>query len=328
MLQAFCDAENKKTYILIRNGENIYRIWADITIQPRLFPGKTEFEDLIKKEKESAWGYDEEKMQERIFSYKQNALMLQGLIDRTPVFHPIKPDINIFKTESWAGTIRFIYDDELKLTAGEKYWKDWKESINEKIDVGSRVFFCGNIGSLGDDKYFCQERCEYKYHNHNYVPDQGIYKILSSETDKNGTVKFKIMMHPERTVYPWDIYKNCYETTRGIGVDVFRSDDFILNYDMISLQDVEYYINSRIDRENYLDMIPVLWGIKKLRLQEMEWEKGFVELVAGRNNVPKEKVWEAIDWWKYKNKWKRPLREDDAKALRMVEKHLKRKTCD
>jgi len=30
-----------------------------------------------------------------------------------------------------------------------------------------------------------------------------------------------------------------------------------------------------------------------------------------------------VDWWKYKNKWKRPIDKDDAKALRMIERKLK-----
>jgi hypothetical protein len=29
------------------------------------------------------------------------------------------------------------------------------------------------------------------------------------------------------------------------------------------------------------------------------------------------------DWWKFKNKWKRPIDQDDVKALRMIERKLK-----
>lgn len=31
---------------------------------------------------------------------------------------------------------------------------------------------------------------------------------------------------------------------------------------------------------------------------------------------------EAIDWWKYKNIWKRPITEDDTKAVRMIKQRL------
>lgn len=30
----------------------------------------------------------------------------------------------------------------------------------------------------------------------------------------------------------------------------------------------------------------------------------------------------SLDWWKYKNIWKRPITQDDEKAVRMITKHL------
>jgi len=44
---------------------------------------------------------------------------------------------------------------------------------------------------------------------------------------------------------------------------------------------------------------------------------------AQRTKATEEDVWEAVNWWKIKNKWKRPIREDDNKALRMIEKRVK-----
>ena len=55
---------------------------------------------------------------------------------------------------------------------------------------------------------------------------------------------------------------------------------------------------------------------------ELENEKGFVEGMSRRLNVDKKIVWEAIDWWKNKVIWKRPLTKDDAKAWRMIEKRI------
>jgi len=42
------------------------------------------------------------------------------------------------------------------------------------------------------------------------------------------------------------------------------------------------------------------------------------------SNKDEKSVWEAVEWWKYKNKWKRPIEQNDAKALRMIEKRLKK----
>lgn len=93
----------------------------------------------------------------------------------------------------------------------------------------------------------------------------------------------------------------------------------------MDLDTVEYYINSRIDRENYLKMLPVLYQIKKMRLEEIKWEKGFVKSMALDLECDEKLVWDAVDWWKNKVIWKRPIRKDDAKAWRMIKQRLKRK---
>lgn len=112
-----------------------------------------------------------------------------------------------------------------------------------------------------------------------------------------------------------------------------RDEDWMINYDQISLEDVEFYLRCRFDRPNYLRTMPLLHAVKKLRLEEIKWEKDFVTLTAGRllkanptvdyREIVK-KVWESVDWFKYKVKWKRPIRQDDAKALRMIESKIER----
>ena len=40
----------------------------------------------------------------------------------------------------------------------------------------------------------------------------------------------------------------------------------------------------------------------------------------------REEIDELIDWWKYKNKWKRPISKNDELAMKMIEKRLFAKT--
>jgi len=35
-------------------------------------------------------------------------------------------------------------------------------------------------------------------------------------------------------------------------------------------------------------------------------------------------IWKAVDWWKHKVIWKRPIRQDDAKAWRMIKGRINR----
>lgn len=65
-----------------------------------------------------------------------------------------------------------------------------------------------------------------------------------------------------------------------------------------------------------------------MRLAEIEWEKEFVKMTIGELqkegcSVDEKDVWSAIDWWKNKVIWKRPITKDDAKALRMIKSKLK-----
>ncbi len=102
----------------------------------------------------------------------------------------------------------------------------------------------------------------------------------------------------------------------------------MLNYDAMSFEDIDFYLNSRLNRRHYLSMMPLLHQIKKQRLEELKWESSFVQMMVGQvskkiSGIDVEaNVWECINWWKLKNKWKRPIRKDDAKALRMIEKKV------
>jgi hypothetical protein len=62
-------------------------------------------------------------------------------------------------------------------------------------------------------------------------------------------------------------------------------------------------------------------------MEERKLEEEFVKLVAGRLGVGDERsplIREQIRHWKLKNKWKRGLMADDAKALRMIERKCRK----
>jgi len=139
IVEMFMNQANHHTYILIRNGDNLYRIWVGIIIQPRLFPTQEEM-DIMFEKKERDFFTDKEEM---IFSYRQNLLMLQGLIDRTQVFQPLPLKINLFKPKSYGDYVKFIRDDEPSLTEGRKTFREWKKELNSKIKRGTRIYFCG-----------------------------------------------------------------------------------------------------------------------------------------------------------------------------------------
>jgi hypothetical protein len=134
-----------------------------------------------------------------------------------------------------------------------------------------------------------------------------------------------IRYNPEDEVYSgWGDWRG-HTRKNNLSFIIKPYDRFILNYEGIKLEDVEFYIESRVDRHNYSEMLPLLYLIKRKKLEELADEKEFVKLMQGQ--IPKateQDIWDAIEWWKMKVIEKRPLTKDDAKAFRMIQGRVKR----
>jgi len=328
--------ENHRTYFLIRNGMNFYRIDSNIHVDKLFFPGKDEMEEIYKIANED-FGHDKDEAEDIILSYKRNALMMQGLIDRTEIFHPLPHYINIFDQKTYKKAIQFVRDGETCLPDGHKSFKDWKEALNSKIKIGSRIVFSG----FGHGEFSTYESSHYanqaKYYHRfpcvpENMPERGIYTVELYYTSNSRYSEGKEMLlckyaqGGERRI-GWGY--EAIERKNRTSFYLYRNDYCVFNYDMLELDDIEFYINSRIDRENYRENIPLLWEIKKQRLKELEWEKGFVEHLKLEIDYDNKKelekiIWDCITWWKNKVIWKRPIMKDDAKALRMIKGRINR----
>ena len=104
-------------------------------------------------------------------------------------------------------------------------------------------------------------------------------------------------------------------------------DDLYLNYDGMSLEDVDYYLNCRLERKNYLTVLPTLLEMRKALRKEQAEEQAFRQMLQGRlmsKGISEARSANVIDqgisWWKDKTIQKRPIRSDDAKAMRMIER--------
>lgn len=430
------DSANSRVYVLIRNGDNLYRIWSDkIETQNRLFPKRDDLQEMIdelnKLQKERNATDDEHdydkvqkeinKVEDRMFYYKRNFLMLQGIVMRTPIFQPLPLGLNILDVETHGDAVKFIYDDELSLMDGRPQYFEWLAEMNKSIKKGSRIYFSGDLIGAIDDK-FSKFTTDYEKsdrpfhdriplvsnseHKRPDLPDNGIYQVreykvpmsekiteyitekeynkISKKADElmeeynkhyfswlpshikaqfkydpdynhrkeidgkemynmtvleNGEPKMREWIHkelrisynPGDTVYgSW--YSESHERKTNLTFRIYPLDDaFVINYDALLIEDIEYYIDSRIHRHHYAQMMPLLLGLREQLKEEKEWEKGFVEALRFRleasypelvNHPLEELIWESIDWWKNEavSVWKRPITEHDAKALAGVEK--------
>jgi len=350
-LEARMNIDNANTYILIRNGTNIYKIWSDlINITPQLFPGKVELQKLFDDISGESY-YSKEDAENKIFTYKNHILLLQGLIERTPIF-PDNNTLNLFKSEDLeSGLIKFIYDNEpgTMLKSGIPSFWDWKKKINESIDEGSRVLIINNMIDFGYgkdrqeaimDRLF-KSKYQYGHNVPNITPSTGIYEVLKDDSAKKRSYYDKdeskynplyIKYNPTASNNSW--YNKEYKNR--LSFEIFTDDDFVLNYDAVKEKDLElleYYVHSREGRESYLSLIPTLFDLIKTKKEELEQENEFIKLVLSQNKLSNTKsnlilVKETIEWWKLKNKWKRGIDKDDTKALRMISKKINKEIND
>ena len=73
----------------------------------------------------------------------------------------------------------------------------------------------------------------------------------------------------------------------------------------------------------------MLWEARQQKKKEEDEEYDFLLMVSAQftDKKPQEELLsmakDAMLWWKLKNKWKRGLKKDDAKAFRMIGARLK-----
>lgn len=170
--------------------------------------------------------------------------------------------------------------------------------------------------AVGDDekgRYVTRMVPEYEYHDvkHNFMC------IRYNPKDKVGEYKM---------IRSWDDEPT--ERKLNISWKIFNDDAFIINYDAITVEDIDFYLNSRVDRRHYLHMMPLLMKVRQILIDEKKSEVDFKKLVQGEvykiaNMMPTDaQIDEAVEDWKKNLKWKRAISHDDSKALRMIVQRL------
>ena len=315
---------NRESYILIRNGENLYLIFTEnFYIYDAVFPSK----DVAKKRFEKISAQDFHKKFEEI-DYrsileraKTFAIFIQGVLDRTTLLHPIKENSNYFTGNA---NVEFIYDDNNILSDGRLRYREWVREINKEIKVGSRIIFNEqqfliDYGSTTD--YY--EECFKKYYREfPNIPEDGIYEVSEIITDKYYGERICFKYKPGGQY--WSFTGGYKDRTTAVTFCARRNDDWIINYDQLELNDVDYYLNSRIDRPNYNSFIPLLKTVRQQLVKEQQSEQLFIDLIMNNLKLDNKQIaLDCITWWKYKNKIKRSIDKDDTLAYKMITNKIK-----
>jgi hypothetical protein len=327
--------QNKKTYLLIRNGDNLYRIWADTSIWPRMFPSASESNPL----KEWEWESDKREYQEQMESYLRGLIVIQGLLDRSHVFSPLPaPKINVMVPEDVEKYFYLVRDDEPALQSAESAhlmsWKDYRKWLQGQVRVGARVIW------LQGKDWYSKDYMEYHVatgHRNVGRPDNGGVYIVDQKDDSHGSYMagpWSFLYLPDETIWVgWDEEEQSSYRLRKKRVRWYCDDTEIVALDAISLRYVSYLVNNRYERREYETLLRVLMGWSEVIREEQEKETPFVELLLQQaglnprdpsNEEEMNRARRLIRWWKLKTKETRTLGSDEPKALRMILKEFKK----
>lgn len=291
---AILNKENAKTYWLCRNGENLFRIWADIQVGKFLFNNTTQGISQFSPGSD-AYYKSLEHAQDVQKQHLRNALVLQGLIDRTRIFYPFLEGIrpNLSDPSTWKG-VKFLTDAEKILGEGRPSFPEWLKTINAQLSEGQRVTGNFSHGCVISPKYAEGADSE-EIRTVQYDPQRGFFFLFERTDDVRNESGYGA---PERRA-------SCL-------LDPAKPN--WINFDRAKIEDMQFYLHSRETRLDYHTMVPLLQRCIALKQTEQTKEAPFRALLSQKllpvikdpERLPT-RLDELIFWWKAKNRKFRPL---------------------
>lgn len=351
------DQTNKRAHWLLRNGDRLYLLVTDekMNVGDRLLPGRDEFSAIFTKRSwngeervpltpgSSEW-LDAEKLAGAVQRhYMRKMLVLQGLIDRSVVWRPLPaPQVNLLSVASQdLGYVRLVQEGDMALGDGRPRFREWQRALTGRLRPGMRVVLSTMCDAWRAEKI--DER-QWSRYGHRRVwperaswPPEGEPLMIDKRSGRDLIVHYrrtdKVLKRdvpvPHRPGY---VYRGLWEVEPSVRATcaIRPGDDFVIPFDLATEEDLLYYLNSREDRRNYLEMVPVLRSALAAKKAEREAEAPFRLLLAGaimsahpdadpadaERDVP-DLVW----WWKTSGKNARALTGDpehEARAVRAI----------
>ena len=324
--------QNQRIYLLIRNGQNVYRIWTGLAYEESLYPLSGTFEAIYKSvtrhNRSDELSPDQQrKIWKEQAVWRQRIALLQGLIMRTDVFHPCPQDIDFFDDQEVArGRIKLINDLETSsLPSGIPSFKEWVATINAEITKGSRIVF--SISNRYSESKTWRRRFDGQWRRvQPDYPRDGVYTVVEV-SEKGGRSDYyrayRILYMPSSEVVTDYYWGSTKERERRTSFWLYEDrSDKILNYDLLTADDIEHYLDSRFERRHYTEVLPILYkAYREFRAEEAE-EQRIVGHMSRLWGIEPERLAEPIQWWKTRNKTKRPISDDESKAWRMIYRRI------
>jgi hypothetical protein len=326
---------NKNTYLLLRNGERLMRLSTGFEVRDRLMPVRNEWDDLFR----DRWSSKPLRPGDPQYRsaleqagglqryYMSVLLLVQGIIDRTEFLKPLpEGGVNLFRVYDDAGPVRFVADAEesLMLPTGRRPWNAWLQAAQDAVQPGMRI-----VGSFsGWDSGLSKYRRERSAGNERLSPATAEYPLSSEihtvETRDGHELTFLYSRREE--IWDRGAYEMRKPKTRG-RCTLEVGDSFWLPLDTVTIEEMQWYLDSRTNRHRYQSMFPLLHQAIAIKQREEAEERPFRELLTGEvlRTLPeldlkqaRALVAECVPWYKFTNRTHRALLADDSKALRLI----------
>ena len=329
------------THYVIRNGQDLYRTKTDsFQVGDMLVPARQEMEDLFTRlEKDENgnqvrvpllpgsfdWDRAEAAAEAATRHFYKIVLVLEGLLTRTAVFAPLPAaGMSFIGEQSYEqDQIRVVTDGDpsLILEDGLPTFKEYQQELNALLEPGMRV-----VGAFDAEVFTGLSSGQWASEHRRLSPRSAdrpeTLSMHTVERSKSGQFRF---------LYARTGWRG--SNLRRASCEVRATDDWILPIDLVDVDTLRYYLRSRLNRVDYLWMVPLITAAIEIRLKEDVEEQPFVSLLTSACQaatpsfeVDSDLVADLVGWWKTKRRVHRPLTGDEeSKAYKeIVAEHQRR----
>lgn len=346
------DGTHQWTYWLIRNGDKLFRMFTDFDVGPRMIPAREEFTSFFQgtrgghfgQPKETfplepgsdEWMKAEKQADARKRHFMRAALVLQGMVDRTTVFHPLPAqELSFLGPEAYdAGHVVVITDAD-SIGSGRQPYKEWMAELKAAVVPGMRVVFRATYEVREG-----RERAGRLHPRHAESPGSGVYVI---EAKEGSSLVFRYEREEKRWGYEfpngrrgarWDTGEwGQWPYQQKASCMLERYDDFWMPFDGVDVETLEDYMGARSERHAYMSLFPLMKAAIAAKKAEEAEEEPVRRMLVGEllkagadQEAAEASIGELVRWWKTRYKFHRGLVVDDqavmARAVKAIVKEF------
>jgi hypothetical protein len=206
----------------------------------------------------------------RMLEHNRLVLVLQGLLDRSLVFHP-HPQYKLWERDGYEAALKLVYDKSRTLAAGDKpSFKTYVEKLQESINVGSVV--------IGQEDAWMKREAERENNRYRSGGRRGNLDRYRPYSDPGpGLVArvSEISRDKSRVTFRWQrerqAYSRNYYSGRYISCKIIVPTAKLFNVSAYKPDDYKIFYNDPRSRAEYLD-----WALFLLTAED--YHAGKIEL--------------------------------------------------